>query len=192
MPQLRSPATTVLLQELSQDSARSYLKAVISTAQTSLASTIEPARNAHARLADIQARVKQLVGGRTIARKDCEKSSPLDHINAVLTLTLHFINLLSLYLGVKLLFEVPWSRGKVGLCQPWIGAIKGVPTSNGGGAGGGNGEGGGVSKYQESRERLIHPNLHDKALENKNNCWVQLVMQIAAGSRTQASDLTSS
>ncbi|KAH6910914.1 UV radiation resistance protein/autophagy-related protein 14, partial [Coprinopsis sp. MPI-PUGE-AT-0042] len=220
------------------------LKAVVSTAQSSLASTIEPARNARARVADIQARVEQLVGGLTIARKDCEKKRdrirklredlaqrrrtlgaakmlvrsttsaphpapgvshstlttipippsppyasllstltrarvgliqelvdvfnivevggrptiggrkgargewtigsglvlpvpgdirryPPDHINAVLTLTLHFINLLSFYLGVKLPFEVTWSGGKVGLGQPWIGAIKGSGEGSG-------------------------------------------------------------
>lgn len=42
---------------------------------------------------------------------------------------------------MKLPFEVTWSGGKVGLGQPWIGAVKGVPTSNGGGGGGGEGSG---------------------------------------------------
>ncbi|TFK21663.1 hypothetical protein FA15DRAFT_672349 [Coprinopsis marcescibilis] len=57
---------------------------------------------------------------------------PPDHINAVLTLTLHFINLLSFYLGVKLPFEIVWTGGKVGLGQPWIGAIKGGPIAENG------------------------------------------------------------
>ena len=35
---------------------------------------------------------------------------PPDHINAVITHTLHFLFLLAFYLGVKLPFEVVWSR----------------------------------------------------------------------------------
>lgn len=67
---------------------------------------------------------------------------PPDHINAVLTHTLHFISLLSFYLGIKLPFEVVWSRsstpptsasgagnvkgnGLLGVGIPWIGAIIG-------------------------------------------------------------------
>ncbi|KAG2022263.1 hypothetical protein CC2G_000033 [Coprinopsis cinerea AmutBmut pab1-1] len=71
---------------------------------------------------------------------------PPDHINAVLTLTLHFVNLLSFYLGVKLPFEVVWSGGKVGLGVPWIGAIKGGPVS---------GEGGGSASW--ARWYTKHP-----------------------------------
>ena len=71
---------------------------------------------------------------------------PPDHINAVLTHTLHFLSLLVFYLGIKLPFEVVWSRsstpptgpqaaapappnlrgnGLLGVGTPWIGATKG-------------------------------------------------------------------
>lgn len=71
---------------------------------------------------------------------------PPDHINAVLTHTLHFLSLLAFYLGIKLPFEVLWSRssmpptgspsastaspnlrgnGLLGVGTPWIGATKG-------------------------------------------------------------------
>lgn len=50
---------------------------------------------------------------------------PPDHINAVLTHTIHFISLLTFYLGVKLPFEVIWTGGRLGVGQPWIGATKG-------------------------------------------------------------------
>ncbi|KAF8809238.1 hypothetical protein BYT27DRAFT_7241289 [Phlegmacium glaucopus] len=50
---------------------------------------------------------------------------PPDHINAVLTHTIHFISLLTFYLGVKLPFEVIWTGGKLGVGQPWIGATQG-------------------------------------------------------------------
>ncbi|KZT07897.1 uncharacterized protein LAESUDRAFT_742662 [Laetiporus sulphureus 93-53] len=61
---------------------------------------------------------------------------PPDHINAVLTHTVHFVTLLAFYLGIKLPFEVVWSRsstppsssskgtGLLGVGTPWIGAIK--------------------------------------------------------------------
>ena len=76
---------------------------------------------------------------------------PPDHINAVLTHTLHFLSLLAFYLGVKLPFDVVWSRsstppttsstslsssttarttGLLGVGTPWIGAVRG--TENGG------------------------------------------------------------
>lgn len=71
---------------------------------------------------------------------------PPDHINAVITHTLHFLSLLAFYLGIKLPFEVVWSRsstpptgsqatasaapnlrgnGLLGVGTPWIGATKG-------------------------------------------------------------------
>ena len=53
---------------------------------------------------------------------------PPDHINAVLTHTVHFLSLLTFYLGIKLPFEVTWSGGKLGIGQPKIGAIKGTET----------------------------------------------------------------
>ncbi|KAF8152808.1 UV radiation resistance protein/autophagy-related protein 14 [Pholiota molesta] len=53
---------------------------------------------------------------------------PPDHINAVLTHTIHFLSLLTFYLGIKLPFEIIWTGGKLGVGQPWIGAIKGAET----------------------------------------------------------------
>ena len=67
---------------------------------------------------------------------------PPDHINAVVTNTLHFLSLLAFYLGIKLPFEVVWSRsstppsstvyaldkrpeGLLGVGTPWIGATRG-------------------------------------------------------------------
>ncbi|KAF8555631.1 hypothetical protein OG21DRAFT_1507527 [Imleria badia] len=50
---------------------------------------------------------------------------PPDHINAVITHTIHFLGLLTFYLGVKLPFETEWSGNKFGVGQPSIGAGKG-------------------------------------------------------------------
>lgn len=50
---------------------------------------------------------------------------PLEHINAVLTSTIHFLGLLAFYLGVKLPFEIVWSGGRFGVGQPWIRAGRG-------------------------------------------------------------------
>ncbi|PBK88344.1 hypothetical protein ARMGADRAFT_937461 [Armillaria gallica] len=50
---------------------------------------------------------------------------PPDHINAVITHTIHFVSLLTLYLGVKLPFEIHWTGKKLGVGQPWIGAGRG-------------------------------------------------------------------
>ncbi|KAK0458249.1 UV radiation resistance protein and autophagy-related subunit 14-domain-containing protein [Desarmillaria tabescens] len=50
---------------------------------------------------------------------------PPDHINAVITHTIHFVSLLTLYLGVKLPFEIHWTGKKLGVGQPWIGAVRG-------------------------------------------------------------------
>ncbi|KAG8216278.1 UV radiation resistance protein and autophagy-related subunit 14-domain-containing protein [Butyriboletus roseoflavus] len=47
---------------------------------------------------------------------------PPDHINAVITHTIHFLGLLTFYLGVKLPFETEWSGKKFGVGQPSIGA----------------------------------------------------------------------
>ncbi|KAG6827032.1 hypothetical protein H0H92_013492 [Tricholoma furcatifolium] len=51
---------------------------------------------------------------------------PPDHINAVITHTIHFLSLLTFYLGVKLPFEISWSGGKLGVGSPSIGAGKGT------------------------------------------------------------------
>lgn len=64
---------------------------------------------------------------------------PPDHINAVITHTVHFLMLLAFYLGIKLPFEIVWGQsstppptsdagsdpGLLGVGVPWIGAIKG-------------------------------------------------------------------
>ncbi|KAF9456422.1 UV radiation resistance protein and autophagy-related subunit 14-domain-containing protein [Collybia nuda] len=50
---------------------------------------------------------------------------PPDHINAVITHTVHFLSLLTFYLGIKLPFEISWAGNKLGVGQPSIGAIKG-------------------------------------------------------------------
>ncbi|KAN0085621.1 UV radiation resistance protein and autophagy-related subunit 14 domain containing protein [Tylopilus felleus] len=55
---------------------------------------------------------------------DIRRYSP-DHINAVITHTIHFLGLLTFYLGVKLPFEAEWSGTKLGVGQPWIRAGKG-------------------------------------------------------------------
>ncbi|KAF9258391.1 hypothetical protein L218DRAFT_974904 [Marasmius fiardii PR-910] len=45
---------------------------------------------------------------------------PPDHINAVLTHTIHFLSLLTFYLGIKLPFEITWDGGKLGVGVPCI------------------------------------------------------------------------
>ncbi|KAJ7099349.1 UV radiation resistance protein and autophagy-related subunit 14-domain-containing protein [Mycena belliarum] len=46
---------------------------------------------------------------------------PPQHINAVLGHAVHFVGLLSFYLGIKLPFAVRWEGGKLGVGVPWIG-----------------------------------------------------------------------
>ncbi|KAF9235037.1 UV radiation resistance protein and autophagy-related subunit 14-domain-containing protein [Melanogaster broomeanus] len=53
---------------------------------------------------------------------------PPDHINAVITHTIHFLGLLTFYLGVKLPFETVWTGKKFGVGQPWIGTGKGAES----------------------------------------------------------------
>lgn len=50
---------------------------------------------------------------------------PPDHINAVITHTVHFVGLLTFYLGIRLPFEITWTGKKLGVGQPWIGATRG-------------------------------------------------------------------
>jgi Vacuolar sorting 38 and autophagy-related subunit 14 len=66
---------------------------------------------------------------------------PPDHINAVITHTIHFLSLLTFYLGIKLPFEVLWTGNKLGVGQPSIGAGRG-------------GESGGWAKYASLSETL--------------------------------------
>ena len=51
---------------------------------------------------------------------------PAQYINAAVTHTIHFINLLSFYLGVKLPFEIQWSGNGLGVGTPMIGAGSGT------------------------------------------------------------------
>ncbi|KAA1477739.1 hypothetical protein DENSPDRAFT_621022 [Dentipellis sp. KUC8613] len=55
---------------------------------------------------------------------------PPDHINAVITHTIHFLGLLTFYLGIKIPFEISWSGGKLGVGQPWIRSIKGTEAGS--------------------------------------------------------------
>lgn len=55
---------------------------------------------------------------------------PPDHINAVITHTLHFIGLLTFYLGIRLPFGITWTGGKLGVGQPWIRSIKGTESGS--------------------------------------------------------------
>ncbi|EMD34603.1 hypothetical protein CERSUDRAFT_158138 [Gelatoporia subvermispora B] len=85
------------------------------------------------------------IGGLVLPVPGDIRRYPPDHINAVLTHTLHFLSLLSFYLGIKLPFEVVWGRsttspssvtdsGQLGVGVPWIGATRG-------------GEGGGWARW---------------------------------------------
>lgn len=65
------------------------------------------------------------VGGLVLPVPGDIQRYPPDHINAVLTYTIHFLGLLAFYLGVKLPFEIVWSGGRFGVGQPWIGASRG-------------------------------------------------------------------
>ncbi|EIW74503.1 hypothetical protein CONPUDRAFT_133179 [Coniophora puteana RWD-64-598 SS2] len=53
---------------------------------------------------------------------------PPDHINAVITHTIHFLGLLTFYLGVKLPFDIQWDQKRFAVGRPWIGAIKGTES----------------------------------------------------------------
>ncbi|PFH47462.1 hypothetical protein AMATHDRAFT_87715 [Amanita thiersii Skay4041] len=65
------------------------------------------------------------IGNLTLPVPGDMRRYPPDHINAVITNTIHFLSLLTFYLGIKLPFEVSWSSGRLGVGQPWIGAGKG-------------------------------------------------------------------
>jgi len=55
---------------------------------------------------------------------------PPGHINAVITHTIHFIGLLTFYLGIRLPFDISWSGAKLGVGQPWIRSIKGSESGS--------------------------------------------------------------
>ncbi|KAI0765469.1 UV radiation resistance protein and autophagy-related subunit 14-domain-containing protein [Fomes fomentarius] len=77
------------------------------------------------------------IGGLVLPVPGDIRRYPPDHINAVLSHTIHFVTLLAFYLGIKLPFEIVWSRsstpppnstkgsGLLGVGTPWIGAIRG-------------------------------------------------------------------
>lgn len=72
---------------------------------------------------------------------------PPQYIDAAVTHTIHFINLLSFYLGVKLPFEIQWSGNGLGVGTPMIGAGSGADS-------------GGWSRYVANTPRLS-PNLNE-------------------------------
>lgn len=53
---------------------------------------------------------------------------PPAHVNAALTFTIHFLGLLTFYLGIRLPFQVTWSGGKLGIGIPEICAGKGTDS----------------------------------------------------------------
>lgn len=70
-------------------------------------------------------RTSQVFISRSISPDDNTIGYPPDHINAVITHTIHFLGLLTFYLGIKLPFEVTWSCRRFGVGMPWIGAGRG-------------------------------------------------------------------
>ncbi|KAG2348244.1 hypothetical protein BDR05DRAFT_875011 [Suillus weaverae] len=71
------------------------------------------------------ARGEWTIGGLILPVPEDVRRYPPDHINAVITHTIHFLGLLTFYLGIKLPFEVSWSCGRFGVGMPWIGAGRG-------------------------------------------------------------------
>ncbi|KAF8488579.1 UV radiation resistance protein/autophagy-related protein 14 [Gautieria morchelliformis] len=66
-----------------------------------------------------------MIGGLVLPVPGDMRRYPPEHINAALTHTLQFLNLLTFYLGVKLPFEVTWNGEMVGVGHPYIAAGKG-------------------------------------------------------------------
>ncbi|KAJ8580402.1 hypothetical protein M405DRAFT_834395 [Rhizopogon salebrosus TDB-379] len=71
------------------------------------------------------ARGEWTIGGLVLPVPGDVRRYPPDHINAVITHTIHFLGLLTFYLGIKLPFEVSWSCTRFGVGMPWIGAGRG-------------------------------------------------------------------
>ncbi|KIJ55025.1 hypothetical protein M422DRAFT_24884 [Sphaerobolus stellatus SS14] len=69
-----------------------------------------------------------MIGGMVLPVPGDMTRYPPEHINAAITYTMHFINLLTFYLGVKLPFEVTWSESVVGVGTPYMAAGKGPDT----------------------------------------------------------------
>ncbi|KAG2088655.1 UV radiation resistance protein and autophagy-related subunit 14-domain-containing protein [Suillus discolor] len=74
------------------------------------------------------ARGEWTVGGLVLPVPGDVRRYPPDHINAVITHTIHFLGLLTFYLGIKLPFEVSWSCRRFGVGMPWIGAGQGTES----------------------------------------------------------------
>ncbi|KAG2140965.1 UV radiation resistance protein/autophagy-related protein 14 [Suillus bovinus] len=74
------------------------------------------------------ARGEWTVGGLVLPVPGDVRRYPPDHINAVITHTIHFLGLLTFYLGIKLPFEVSWSCRRFGVGMPWIGAVRGTES----------------------------------------------------------------
>lgn len=66
------------------------------------------------------------IGGLTLPVPGDVRRYPAQYINAAVTHAIHFINLLSFYLGVKLPFEIQWSGNGLGVGAPFIGAASGT------------------------------------------------------------------
>ncbi|KAG1749488.1 UV radiation resistance protein and autophagy-related subunit 14-domain-containing protein [Suillus lakei] len=71
------------------------------------------------------ARGEWTIGGLVLPVPGDVRRYPPDHINAVITHTIHFLGLLTFYLGIKVPFEVSWSCRRFGVGMPWIGAGRG-------------------------------------------------------------------
>ncbi|PAV20666.1 hypothetical protein PNOK_0329300 [Pyrrhoderma noxium] len=68
------------------------------------------------------------IGGLVLPVPGDMRRYPPVHINAALTFTIHFLGLLTFYLGVRLPFQITWSGGKLGVGIPEISAIKGADS----------------------------------------------------------------
>lgn len=62
---------------------------------------------------------------------DIRRYAPV-HVNAILTHTIHFLGLLTFYLGIKLPFQITWSGGKLGFGRPSISAARPGGSETGG------------------------------------------------------------
>ncbi|KAF8523335.1 UV radiation resistance protein/autophagy-related protein 14 [Hysterangium stoloniferum] len=70
-----------------------------------------------------------MIGGQVLpVPGDMRRRYPPEYINAALTHTLHFLSLLTFYIGVKLPFEVTWSGDAVGVGTPYLSACKGTES----------------------------------------------------------------
>ncbi|KAK7053173.1 hypothetical protein VNI00_003792 [Paramarasmius palmivorus] len=76
---------------------------------------------------------------------------PPDHINAVITHTIHFLTLLTFYLG-------PWSLNKLGVGTPWIGASRG-------------GEHGGWAKWHTKHPLHVSSNPQQTSAAPSSSDW---------------------